>query len=118
MNATSETMKKNLSPEEAERIKKAIKKKGIVWTPDVKVRQHQEQATSLLRLIAVMFYCDDPESADDWLAHSFASDESTLGDFLHEEGDGQIKKLSEALGFPVEMNNYIWEVALRMKPPS
>lgn len=108
-----------LTPEEAAKIKERIvkaAKKGIIWSPDVKVRQHREQVDVLMRKIAELFYCKKSEDVEDWLRHCFTSDESTLADFL--DSEQEVQYLSDVLGFPVESRNYIWEVALRMKPAS
>lgn len=91
--------------------------KKIEFAPSMEIERRQKAVDGLMRIIATtIFGCDEGEDADDWLRHCLVTDLSTIGDFAHHDGD--LEKLDEALGFQVTGHDYIYEVAMRLVPPS
>ena len=72
------------------------------------IKSQQENVNRLLLLIGEYMGWDGD------ISHVFVSDLTTLGDFCLE--DEELSELAEKLGFAVEPQEYLHDIALRMKP--
>lgn len=97
-----------LTPEELKEKLKNVKPGRIVMADTTEIKKAWKSVDRVLVAIGEILV---PGDAEDWVKYVFVSDESTVGDFLHDPAE--LAKLSEALGFPVTEKSYIKDVALR-----
>ncbi len=64
----------------------------------------------VLYAICAIMHSGEEWTRDEWVDGCFVSDESTIGDFLHDEAD--VLELSKELGFTVTKESYIKDVAV------
>jgi hypothetical protein len=89
-----------------------MSEKKIEFAPAVRVESLRDEVDELLRQIAPLMIEPD-ESVDDWVNYVFASDESSLGDFLSDDSD--LVWLRERLVMPeLKLQDSICDVALAL----
>ena len=87
----------------------------IVSAPQDLVKTYDKECRNLLILIALFLGVDNPQK---WAYSCFITDQSCIGDFFgtaDEETPAMLKTLSEELGFPVERESYLCEIAAKMR---
>lgn len=84
-------------------------KQDVQFAERTQVERNKENIEKLLRLIAVPMGWTEAQ-----LSFVFVSDESRLDDF--NLADGEIKRISEELGFCVSSADLLIDIALRMSP--
>lgn len=86
-----------------------FKGKKIEFADQTQVTNLKEQVDKVLWMIAGYMGWED-------LSYVFVSDLSTLGDYSLE--DHELAEFGRKLGFEVGHKDYIYEIALRLKPAS
>jgi hypothetical protein len=87
--------------------------KKVVFAASQKVEEYREETNALLFAIA-KYMIEDGEDPEDWVACTFVSNESSLGDFLCSEQD--LVSLVKDLQMPtLRMRDLLCDIAAIMR---
>lgn len=118
-----------LSPEEL-RAKLQSGDMKVVFAPQDNVDVYDKEVHSLLVVIGA-YMVDEDGDPEEWAEHCYVSDMSQMGDFMpfdfspspaneSRESNRRVREeslaeISQKLGFSVTSQDYIWEVAAKMR---